>query len=179
MDRFHLTNIELIFGIPGNSVDERCFMYFEQTAAGRERRQIPLSRVVCFRYVFPHEVQKPAPEGKGKRTIEGYAKYPLPHEGQRGDEAPGEYLPSDRYESKLREEDAKYWEKGWYYWASTNRWAAQEKVDLMAFDLALQEKRRLEIAKQKSNWEEENRGKPDMGHGPPPIYIKYRISDPS
>ncbi|OCB85814.1 hypothetical protein A7U60_g7166 [Sanghuangporus baumii] len=84
-------------------------------------------------------------------------KYPLPPEGQRklfnfgvDDESDddGDNSPSSRYpsattnsNSKGKEKqgrEVKYWEEGWYVWMTKNRWAAQEKMDLMMLDLEKQ-----------------------------------------
>ena len=47
---------------------------------------------------------------------------------------------NDRYygKGKEKEENTKYWEEGWYIWMTKNRWAAQEKMDLMMLDLEKQ-----------------------------------------
>lgn len=85
-------------------------------------------------------------------------KYPLPPEGQRklldfgldddddDDHHHDEYPPS-RYPSstthvagkgKEKQEEVKFWEEGWYIWMTKNRWAVQEKMDLMMLDLEKQ-----------------------------------------
>jgi len=77
-------------------------------------------------------------------------------------------LENDQYERKLREKDAKYWEEGWYLWHSKSRWAAQERLDLMMHDLAVQANWNKHMAKQKRDWEMERKGGRDLGQWEPP-----------
>lgn len=104
----------------------------------------------------------------GNRTTAEHAKYPLPPEGQRADEVPGGGSESDRYENKLREKDAKYWREGWYLWYSKNRWATQEKLELMMHDLAVHSNWYRHMEQQKVEWERERGGKPDIDLWEPP-----------
>lgn len=60
---------------------------------------------------------------------DGNAKYPLPLEGQDRIKASGSGKPSHP------PKPVKYWEEGWYIWASKSYRATQEKLTLMAYDL--------------------------------------------
>lgn len=158
--------------------DERCFTYCSQSAAGRSQRQEPWCRSICIRRVFAHEVRKSLLNAehttdnlfdKSKRTTPETTKYPLPPEGQRADEVYEGQTERDRYEQKLREKGAKYWEEGWYVWYSKSRWAAQEKVDLMMHDLPTQVGWWRHMAKQKEEWGKFNAdGNAGWGDGEPP-----------
>lgn len=114
------------------------------------------------------------------------ARFPLPPEGQRPDDLSSGQSVSNDYERKLRGEDAKYWEEGWYLWYSQNRWAAQERIDLMMADLPSQSNWYSHMAKQRADWEQnERKGKwnleavevdpPTMAIAPP----KRSFPDPS
>lgn len=179
--------------------DERCFTYCSQSASGRTQRQEPWCRSICIRRVFAHEVRKsllnaehtmdnlvnkPHPKQAIRATpTPETVKYPLPPEGQRADEVYEGFGQSDggeRYEQKIREKDAKYWEEGWYIWYSKSRWAAQEKVDLMMHDLPTQVGWWKHMAKQKEEWGKFNRDvdakagweePPTMTIAPPPRSI--------
>jgi hypothetical protein len=102
------------------------------------------------------------------RTTAESAKYPLPPEGQRADEAPDGDLESDRYENKLREKDAKYWKEGWYLWYSTSRWATHEKLELMMHNLAAHSSWYRHMAQQKIEWERKRRENLDVDTLEPP-----------
>ncbi|KAL5504585.1 hypothetical protein ACEPAH_7246 [Sanghuangporus vaninii] len=140
-------------------VDERCFTWCSQTARGRTEGQDPWCRSLCIRRVFEHELSAPASSKATTSASENNRKnpelkYPLPPEGQRklfnfgvedesdgdGDDSPSSRYPSTTTNSNNKGKEkqngeVKYWEEGWYVWMTKNRWAAQEKMDLMMLDL--------------------------------------------
>ncbi|KAF7980849.1 hypothetical protein HWV62_36499 [Athelia sp. TMB] len=119
--------------------DERCFTYCSQSSGGRTDKQDPWCRSLCIRRVFAHEVQRIRTHEKNlSERSQDHAKYALPPEGQRSDEAQDGRSRDDSYERKLRQKDAQYWQEGWYLWYSTNRWAVQEKIDMMVHPLSVQ-----------------------------------------
>ncbi|KAH9946443.1 hypothetical protein B0H21DRAFT_415787 [Amylocystis lapponica] len=122
-------------------VDERCFTYCSQSIRGRIDHGEPWCRTICLRRVFAHEVKRTLAAHDGaQQTV--HAKHPLPPEGQNipgiFDSLLGQSAEEQEAHSKDKE-DVKNWEEGYYLWASTSRWAAQEKIDLMMYDLERQE----------------------------------------
>ena len=78
-------------------------------------------------------------------------KFPLPPEGQNVPGLIGTLIgashPREEHEEDgtwpsiagtKRPEAARHWKEGWYIWTSKNRWATQEKIDLMMCDLERQ-----------------------------------------
>ncbi|KAF8633453.1 hypothetical protein AX17_004622 [Amanita inopinata Kibby_2008] len=132
--------------------DEWCLTYCSQSVNGRIHGKEPYCRSVCIRKVFPHEVRNII-AFKTHRDLgpDGKARYPLPLEGQ------PENIPkllggkhNDDADEKPRQrkaEDTKYWEEGWYLWASKGRWAMQEKTEMMLMDL--EQQRRLTAYKER------------------------------
>lgn len=134
---------------------------------GRAQGQDPWCRSVCIRKVFPHEVRRvlrivrSTPAGLVDDVVEEPRNIPLPPEGQSlpgwltGRRAPdaapadddGEYDPdalrgwasvaNDRAGAPPPAEH-EVWREGYYVWMSRSKWAAQEKLDTMAADLAHQ-----------------------------------------
>jgi len=100
--------------------------------------------------------------GSGSRVSLENAKYPLPPEGQRADEEPDGSSNSDQYEAKLKEKNAKFWKEGWYVWYSKSRWAAQEKLDLMVYDLSLHSQWYKHMGREKSDWERARKGNEEI-----------------
>ena len=83
------------------------------------------------------------------KNNESTLKYPLPPEGQpRHTEDDSDfassshsnhpYSPSLSRTPAVADPNTRYWEEGWYIWVTKNRWAVQEKIDLMMFDLEKQ-----------------------------------------
>jgi hypothetical protein len=107
------------------------------------------------------------------------AKHPLPPEGQRVDEEPGKKLESDRYERKLREKDGKYYQPGWYVWYSKSRWAVQEKIELMTYDLAVHSNWYKHAAKLWDDWDRQRGAKQDMSSSEPPSLTLTAPSPPA
>ncbi|THH06970.1 hypothetical protein EW145_g3712 [Phellinidium pouzarii] len=118
--------------------DERCFTWCSQSVRGRFEGRDPRCRSLCIRRVFEHEVKQLTTHfslDSRSHVVNGAAnEYPLPPEGQPSsaiiDGAVGG-VPGTRSAA----EGVRYWKEGWYIWMTKNRWAAQEKMDLMMFDL--------------------------------------------
>ncbi|THH01332.1 hypothetical protein EW026_g1327 [Hermanssonia centrifuga] len=162
-------------------VDERCFTYCSQTVRGRTEQTEPWCRSICLRKIFDHEVRKilgthardPSTSNhSNSQTISDDVefKFPLPPEGQPTpipdtsrvaggmDDSDDEHTdfesawsPSSIGKGKQRQ--VRYWQDGWYVWLSKNRWAAQEKMDLMMYDLARQAEWQKHKEKMNVDWE--------------------------
>jgi hypothetical protein len=132
MSLLHGSRLNIIRTFTGKlspQTDERCFSYCSQTTRGRTEGREPTCRSVCFRRVFAHEVRTAIAHDealKGKTPQKDYG-YPLPPEGQPN--------PDSLSSSSPKSDDIRYWEEGWYLWTSRSRWAAQERLDLMMWDL--------------------------------------------
>ncbi|KAG1781884.1 hypothetical protein EV702DRAFT_1177022 [Suillus placidus] len=140
--------------------DERCFSYCSQTTRGRTEGREPTCRSVCFRRVFAHEVRTAiahddALQEKAARKDNGF---PLPPEGQ----------PNVDSLSSPKSDDIRYWEEGWYLWTSRSRWATQERLDLMMWDLDHQDhwqRHKDEVQKQWDDyWAEHQRQSGEQFH---------------
>lgn len=129
LPRLGINTIHSFTGKLSPQTDERCFSYCSQTSRGRSEGREPTCRSVCFRRVFAHEVRTAIAHDealKGKSSQKNHG-YPLPPEGQPN--------PGDLSSSTPRSDDIRYWEEGWYLWTSRSRWAIQERLDLMMWDL--------------------------------------------
>ncbi|KAG1794094.1 uncharacterized protein HD556DRAFT_1370855 [Suillus plorans] len=143
--------------------DERCFSYCSQTTRGRTEGREPTCRSVCFRRVFAHEVRTAIAHDdalKEKAAQKEYG-YPLPPEGQ----------PNVDNLSTPKSDDIRYWEEGWYLWTSRSRWATQERLDLMMWDLDHQDhwqRHKDEVQKQWDDyWAEHQRQSGEQFHSTP------------
>ncbi|RXW19208.1 hypothetical protein EST38_g6640 [Candolleomyces aberdarensis] len=124
--------------------DEWCITYCSQSISGRVHGREPDCRSICIRKVFPHEVRNViAFKRHEKADAEGNVKYPLPAEGQtanlprllggRPDDA------DDERPTPQSKPTTKFWEEGWYFWTSTGRQAARDKLNMMQLDLQKQQ----------------------------------------
>ncbi|OAX43696.1 hypothetical protein K503DRAFT_680602 [Rhizopogon vinicolor AM-OR11-026] len=129
LPRSRLNIIPIFAGKLSPQTDERCFSYCSQTTRGRTEGREPTCRSVCFRRVFAHEVRTAIAHDevlRGKTPQKNHG-YPLPPEGQPN--------PDSLSSSSPKSVDIRYWEEGWYLWTSRSRWATQERLDLMMWDL--------------------------------------------
>jgi hypothetical protein len=172
--------------MPGKSpTDEWCWSFCSQNAQGRAGKREPSCRSFCIRRVFAHEVMKVVAQDstEGTRTTLESLKHPLPPEGQRADQVPGGKSENDRYERKLRERDVKYWEEGWYFWGSKNKWGIYEKLKLMGLDLSEHTNWYKRMDKQRRDWDQNIPGQLDKvpsESGPPCVIAPLRpYPDPS
>ncbi|KAH7926967.1 hypothetical protein BV22DRAFT_1061876 [Leucogyrophana mollusca] len=144
--------------------DEHCFTYCSQSAYGRAKNQEPWCRSLCIRRVFTHEVKKVLAHDKAVKP------YPLPPEGQEADYRHGP-------------NDIRFWEEGWYLWTSKSRWAAQERLDLMMWDLGQQDHWQRHKDQVEREWDEYwaehekqrlGEEEPQEGGAPTPAQIGHR-----
>jgi hypothetical protein len=122
-------------------------------------------------------------------------KYPLPPEGQPSysasysddlDSDPDQnndhrqsYNSSWRRNGERDSSNVRYWQEGWYVWMTKNRWAAQEKMDLMMLDLEKQTAWQRSKEQEAKSWAEEAEAgmgesrvggmKAEEGHEPPAV----------
>jgi len=67
-------------------------------------------------------------------------KFPLPAEGQPDGAVIDGIVGGPDVDGRPSARDVRFWEEGWYVWMTKSRWATQEKMDLMLFDLERQTK---------------------------------------
>lgn len=142
------------------SGDQWCFTYSSQTVAGRIRSHPPYSRTVCIRHVFAHEVRNVLNFPRHKLLgPDGRAKYPLPPEGQPKNLP--RYLggkpaedPDEPPETSRSGENVKYWDDGWYFWASRSHAAAALQIMRMDLNIPKQDRLVRTEEKQREVWAE-------------------------
>lgn len=124
---------------------------------GRE----PDCRSICVRKVFPHEVRNViAFKRHEKADAEGNAKYPLPAEGQTANlprllgGRPDDSDSDDERPTAQSKPTTKFWEEGWYFWTSTGRQAARDKMNMMQLDLQKQQKYSNLRQEQRELWQD-------------------------
>jgi len=134
----HVPSIKIVRQPKGRfspQVDERCFTYCSQTVRGRTEQREPFCRTFCLRRVFSHEVTKAIAAHDGQKSTVPL-KYPLPPEGQRTPGLVDVLIGETEHESgRGNPEEVRHWDEGYYVWFSKSRWAAQEKMDLMMYNL--------------------------------------------
>lgn len=138
-------------------MDEICFTYSFQTALGRSQNHEPKTYSICLRKVHPHEVTDYL-LGKGWQTQQTN-NIPLPPEGQPVQE---QYLDDLEAPTKPDEDEARYWEQGWYLWTTSSNKNAVEKLLLMSQNLRFQDrylKDKVEREQNERMWIEQLRGR--------------------
>lgn len=128
-----------------------------------------------MRKIFPHEVRN-IMTFKAHKSVgsDGKAKYSLPAEGQPtnlprllggrpfveeeeendpdSSDKPKKVLPTTP--RKPSQEEMQYWQEGWYFWTSNNRWAIHEKTDTMLMDLEQQQRMSVQKEQRKELWQD-------------------------
>ena len=126
-------------GAQSPKTDEVCVTWCSQTARRRADGQDPWCRSVCLRRVFAHEVNSILSQSHAVKPAGGQnSGYPLPPEGQPSSAIVDGIVDGPNRDGRPSAKDVQYWQEGYYVWFTKNRWAAQEKIDLMMLDLARQ-----------------------------------------
>lgn len=98
---------------------------------------------MCIRRIFAHEV-KSVLSNSAQQRRDDYVPpiqnnvHPLPPEGQPSAAIVDGIIGGPNQDGRPSAQDVRFWQEGYYVWFTKNRWAAQEKLDLMMLDLAHQ-----------------------------------------
>lgn len=136
--------LTLCVGRYSSRADEHCFAWCTQASYRRTHSTDPTCRAICIRRVFKHEVQQITSQFSSDAILHSQTsgasagkkvdkRLPLPVEGQPPDVLTDGIMftpEKDGNQSSIR-----YWEEGWYIWATKSRLAITEKLDMMGTNL--------------------------------------------